>query len=250
LKDFEAMRQVKQPVLYLFGWAARIGATAWLSTCREWVFGQEILADYRKREPGRNLLFTTWHRGLVYILYHYRFRDVVVMASTSSDGELAAHAAERFGWIPVRGSSSRRGSQALRQMEAMVKKGFSAGIVADAPRGPAHVAKMGVIVLAKHTGLPIMPVIWSAESCWRLNSWDRTIVPKPFSRVVGLFPPELIRVPAGADRNLCEHYRQKLDGLLNGMMYQVDHFFTQPGVDDPRQIEVPETFHPGHRLRR
>jgi hypothetical protein len=87
-------------------------------------------------------------------------------------------------------------------------------------------------------------VIWSAERCWRLKSWDRTIIPKPFSRVVGLFPPELIRVPAGAGRDQCEHHRQKLDDMLNRMTYQVDHFFTRPGVDDPRQIRVPETFRP------
>lgn len=239
------MRQMKNTALQLFARAARIVATAWLSTCREHIFGQEIQADYQQQNPGRNILYTTWHRGLLYVLYYYRFRDVVVMASTSSDGELAARAAERFGWIPVRGSSSRRGSQALRQMEAMVRKGFSAGILADAPRGPARVSKPGIIMLSKHTGRPIMPVIWSAERCWRLKSWDRTIVPKPFSRLVGLFPPELIRVPSGADRAQCEQYRQKLDDMLNRMTYQVDHFFTQPGVDDPRQIEVPETFQPG-----
>jgi hypothetical protein len=104
---------------------------------------------------------------------------------------------------------------------------------------------MGIIMLARHTGLPIMPVIWSAERCWRLKSWDRTIVPKAFSRVVGLFPPDLIRVPAGAGRDQCEHYRHQLDDMLNRMMYQVDHFFTQPGIDDPRRIEVPEAFRPG-----
>ena len=230
--------------LYLFAWAARIIATAWLYTCRELIFGQDIQAVYHQQNPGKSLLYTTWHRGLVYTLYYYRFRNVVVMASSSSDGELAARAAERFGWIPVRGSSSRRGPQAFRQMEDLVRKGFSAGIVADAPRGPAHVSKMGIIMLSKHTGQPIVPVIWSAERCWRVNSWDRTIIPKPFSRIVGLFPSELIQVPPDADREQCEQYRQKLDMMLNRMMYQVDHFFTSPDVDDPRQIEVPEDFDP------
>ena len=103
---------------------------------------------------------------------------------------------------------------------------------------------MGIIMLSKHTGMPIMPVIWNAERCWRVNSWDRTIIPKPFSQIVGLFPPELIRVPPDADRDQCEKYRQKLDMMLNRMMYQVDHFFTSPGVEDPRQIEVPDEFDP------
>ena len=238
------MGLMKKTGLYLFAWAARIISTVWLSTCREQIFGQGIQADYQKQNPGKAILYTTWHRGLMYALYYYRFRNVVVMASSSSDGELAARAAQRFGWIPVRGSSSRRGSQAFRRMEALVRKGFSAAIVADAPRGPAHVSKMGIIMLSKHTGLPIMPVIWSAERCWRISSWDRTIIPKPFSRIVGLFPPELIHVPADADKVQCDQYRQKLDDMLNRMMYQVDHFFTSPGVEDPRQIEIPEDFDP------
>ena len=230
--------------LSVFAWAARIVTTPWLMTCRDLVFGSKILVDYQRANPGKNLLYATWHRGLIYCLYYYRFRDMVVMASASADGELAARAAERFGWIAVRGSSSRRGSQAFRQMESLVKQGYSAGIVSDAPRGPAHISKMGIIALSKRTGLPIMPVIWSAERCWRINSWDRTIIPKPFSRVVGLFPPELIQVPHDADKAECEHYRQKLDDMLNRMMYQVDHFFTHPEVDDPRQIQVPDDFDP------
>jgi len=238
------MRLIENIKLSLFAWAAWLVTSVWLLTCRELVFGQEIQADYQQRNPGKNLLYATWHRGLVYCLYYYRFRDMVVMASASSDGELAARAASRFGWIPVRGSSSRHGPQAFRQMEALVKKGYSAGIVTDAPRGPAHVSKLGIILLAKRTGLPILPVIWSAERCWRINSWDRTIIPKPFSRVVGLFAPELIQVPRDADKKECERYRQKLDNTLNRMMYQVDHFFTPAAGDDPRKITVPEDFDP------
>ena len=238
------MAILKNTGLSIFAWAAWITTSVWLRTCRELVFGQEIQAEYQQAHPGGNLLYATWHRGLIYCLYYYRFRDVVVMASASTDGELAARAAKRFGWIPVRGSSSRRGSRAFRQMETLVKKGHSAGIVADAPRGPAHVAKMGIIMLSKRTHLPIMPVIWSAERCWRVKSWDRTIIPKPFSRVVGLFPPELIQVPRDADKAECERYRHPLDEMLNSMMYQVDHFFTHPDVSDPRQIEVPHHFDP------
>lgn len=229
---------------YVFGWAARLVSTVWLASCRERIFGQEIQSDYLQRHPGSNLLYVTWHRGLVYCLYHYRFRGLVVMASPSSDGELAAQAARRFGWIPVRGSSSRRGTRGFRQMEALVKRGHSAGIVADAPKGPPHAAKMGIIALARRTGRPIVPFIWSADRFWRVNSWDRTIIPKPFARVVGLFPPRMIHVPADADKAECERYRQTLDRMLNRMMYRVDHFFSRPDVDDPRSVEVPESFDP------
>lgn len=225
---------------YLFGWAARVGVTAWLASCRPMPFGTEIEESYIRENPGKGLLYATWHRGLIGCLYYYRSRSFAVMASASGDGELAAQAARRFGWVPVRGSSTRRGGIAVREMQSLVERGASAGIVVDAPTGPAHVAKPGIVFLSKLTGRPILPVMWAAERCWRVNSWDRTILPYPFSRLVGLFGDELIQVPADADREACERYRRELDRSLNRLMYRVDRFFTTPGVTDPRQIEIPE----------
>jgi lysophospholipid acyltransferase (LPLAT)-like uncharacterized protein len=231
---------LKKAPYVAFGWLARILLSPWLASCRPLPFGAEIEARYFVENPGRGLLYATWHRGLIGCLYYYRNRRLIVMASASSDGELAAQAARRFGWIPVRGSSTRRGGIAVREMKTLVAQGHSAGIVVDAPTGPAHVSKPGIIYLSKLTGRPILPVVWSAEHCWRVNSWDRTIIPKPFSRVVGLFGDRLIQVPAEADRTACEEQRRGLDRALNRLMYQVDRFFETPGATDPRQIEVPE----------
>jgi hypothetical protein len=225
---------------YLFGWAARIAVTPWLASCRPIVFGEEIEAAYFRENPGKGLLYATWHRGLIGCLYHYRGRGLAVMASASDDGELAAQAARRFGWVPVRGSSTRRGGIAVREMQALVARGASAGIVADAPTGPAHAAKPGIVFLAKLTGCPILPVMWAAQRCWRVDSWDRTILPRPFSRLVGLFGEALIRVPADADREAIERHRRELDDALNRLMYRVDRFFTTPGIRDPREIPVPD----------
>jgi hypothetical protein len=230
----------KRAGFYLFGWAARIAVTPWLASCRPMPFGTEIEEAYFRDNPGKGLLYATWHRGLIGCLYYYRKRQLAVMASASGDGELAAQAARRFGWVPVRGSSRRRGGIAVREMQALVARGASAGIVVDAPTGPAHVSKPGIVFLSKLTGRPILPVMWSAERCWRVDSWDRTILPGPFTRVVGLFGDELIQVPPDADREACERYRVKLDDALNRLMYRVDRFFTTPGIADPREIEVPE----------
>lgn len=239
---------------FLFGWSARILVTPWLATCRPLPFGAEIETDYLSSHPGRPLLYATWHRGLVGSLYYYRGRRLAVMASASGDGELAAQAARRFGWVPVRGSSTRRGGIAVREMHTLVARGHSAGIVVDAPTGPPYISKPGIVFLSKLTGCPIVPVMWSAEHCWRLGSWDRTILPKPFSRIVGLFGDRLIQVPADADREACEHHRRELDLALNRLMYRVDRFFTTPGITDPRQIVVPDPVpvpeHPRRRSRR
>jgi hypothetical protein len=113
--------------------------------------------------------------------------------------------------------------------------------VVDAPRGPAHVSKIGIITAARMTGLPILALIWSADRSWRLNSWDRTIIPKPFSRIVLAYAEDFIWIPRRASREEMETMRQLLDDTLNRLMYQTDHFFTTAGVADPRLIAVPET---------
>jgi lysophospholipid acyltransferase (LPLAT)-like uncharacterized protein len=230
----------KRAGFYLFGWAARVVATLWLSTCRIVEFGREIETQYLKAHPGKSLLYASWHRGLFFVIYWYRNQQVVSIASASEDGELAAQAAKRFGWITARGSSSRGGRKAFRAMEAYIKRGHKGGLVADAPRGPRFVSKLGIIYLAKRTGIPIIPAIWSADRYWKLKSWDRTIIPKPFARVVVLFGDEYLQVPADASREECENYRQQLDDRLNRIMFQVDHFYNYPAIKDPRQIEVPE----------
>jgi len=125
-------------------------------------------------------------------------------------------------------------------MEALVKKGYRGGLVADAPRGPRFVSKPGIIYLAKRTGLRIIPVIWSADRYWKLQSWDRTIIPKAFARIVALYADDYLYIPVDASRQECETYRRQLDHMLNRIMYQTDHFFNMHDVTDPRQIEVPE----------
>jgi lysophospholipid acyltransferase (LPLAT)-like uncharacterized protein len=234
------MKWWKRTAFWAFGWTAKAVASLWLRTCRISEFGREIEENYLKQNPDKGLLYASWHRGLFFVIYWYRNQNVVSIASASEDGELAAQAAKRFGWITARGSSSRGGRQAYRAMEDLVKQGYKGGLVADAPRGPRFVAKPGIIYLAKRTGIPIIPVIWSADRFWKLQSWDRTIIPKAFAHIVALFAEDYICVPADASRETCEQYRRQLDDALNRIMYQADHFFENPRATDPRQIEVPD----------
>ena len=230
----------KQAGFYIFGWAARVAVTLWLSTCKVFEFGREIETRYLSANPGKGLLYASWHRGLFFVVYWYRNHNAVSIASASEDGELAAQAARRFGWITARGSSSRGGRKAFREMEDYINRGHKGGLVADAPRGPRFVSKLGIIYLAKRTGIPIIPVIWSADRCWTLKSWDRMIIPKPFAHIVALFDDDYLQVPGDASREECEEYRQQLDDRLNRLMYRTDNFFSSPGIEDPRQIEVPD----------
>lgn len=234
------MNPQKRFFYWLFGWVGRILASLLFLTCRVQVFGRQIETAYLHHHPGKGLLYASWHRGLMFFVYFYRNLKFVVMASASRDGELAAQSVKRFGWIPVRGSSTRRGSQALREMQPLLEKGHRGGLVVDAPTGPAYISKMGIIILAKRTGLPIVPVMWNADRCWRISSWDRTLVPKPFSRIVFVYGDHLIQVPKEASGPECEALRRQLDEDLRRLMFRTDHFFRQDKLKDPREILVPD----------
>jgi len=228
----------QRALYYTFGWFSRALFALLFSTCRVQVIGREIEKRYKKEHPGKGLLYASWHRGVMYLIYFYRFRNLVVMASASKDGELAAQAVRRHGWIVVRGSSSYRGHEALREMVPLFRKGHDGGLVVDAPTGPAHVSKIGIILAARMTGLPILPVMWSADRFWRIKDWDRTMIPKPFSRIILVYDQNLIHVPQKASRGECEQLRRHLDNVLNRMMFQTDHFYSTSEFDDPRDIPV------------
>lgn len=232
------MSPYKYLLYWVFGWTGKIVASLMFLTCRVQVFGREIETNFLGSHGGRGLLYASWHRGLTFFVYFYRNLKFVVMTSASKDGELAAQASKRFGWIPVRGSSTRRGSDALVEMRTLFEKGHGGGLLVDGPTGPAYISKIGIIVLAKRTGLPIVPVMWNSDRSWRISSWDRTMIPKPFSKIVFLYGDQLIYIPRDASREECEEFREELDERLRLLMFQTDHFFRQTKVNDPREIEV------------
>lgn len=155
---------------------------------------------------GRQIIFAGLHEGMMMLPYHFRDRaGGVVMVSRSRDGDIIADTVERFGMRAVRGSSGHGGRDALDAMvEALREGGVSAGVIVDGPRGPALEAKVGALVLARATGLPVVPGTWWARPLVRVQSWDRTIVPLPFSRIVFAFAPPLFVEPAATDAALEE----------------------------------------------
>jgi lysophospholipid acyltransferase (LPLAT)-like uncharacterized protein len=167
------------------------------------------------RAAGGQLIFAGWHEGMMMLPYHFRDRrDGLVMVSASRDGDIIASTIERFGLQAVRGSSGRGGGEALDAMiDGLRARPVSAGIIVDGPKGPPLVAKTGTIVLARSTGLPIVPGTWWAKPLRRVGSWDRTIVPLPFSRIVFAFGPPLVVAPDATDEEV-EVHRQELTRRL------------------------------------
>jgi lysophospholipid acyltransferase (LPLAT)-like uncharacterized protein len=224
-------------------------------TCRLRVFGGEIL-EKSKAEHGGRMLGGSWHRGLFLTVYFFRNLQAALMTSRSQDGELLTALLRRFGYTPPRGSSGegKGGKQALEEFIEVIKSGRPAGIAVDGPKGPPYVSKFGVVVAAARTGVPVIPFIWNAESCWRINSWDRTMIPKPFSRLVLAFDREMLPVPAGSTDEELERLRGQLDSRLVKLTYQVDHWFEMESkYSDPREIPVPEPtplpYHPPRRKK-
>jgi len=129
--------------------------------------------------PG---IFVFWHNAVIPATWHYRGKNIAVMTSSSFDGEYIARIIGKFGFRPVRGSSTRGGVRALLGMHAEIEAGHSVAFTIDGPRGPVYVAKPGPVLLARNVQLPIYPFYVAVERAWILKSWDRLRIPKPFSR--------------------------------------------------------------------
>jgi hypothetical protein len=133
------------------------------------------------------ILFALWHGRMFLSIQAHRHEGIVTMASRSKDGEIIAGWLERNGYKVVRGSSSRGGSEALREMVRQVRSGRAAALTVDGPQGPPRQVQPGIVELARLTGGWILPITSSSARPRFLASWDRYLLPRPFSRNVVLY---------------------------------------------------------------
>ncbi|MEP7131947.1 MAG: lysophospholipid acyltransferase family protein [Acidobacteriota bacterium] len=133
-------------------------------------------------DRGTPILFALWHGRMFLSIQAHRQQGIVTMASRSKDGEIIALWLERNGYVVARGSSSRAGGTALRVMVREVRRGRHAALTVDGPRGPARTVQPGVVALARLTGAWILPISFSSARPKFLKSWDRYLLPLPFSR--------------------------------------------------------------------
>ena len=167
-------------------------------------------------QQGGRVILCCWHQQFFSAIRHfknYAAYHPALMISQSQDGDIIARIAEKTGWHTVRGSSSRDGSKALREMIEYLKNSRFAGHVVDGPRGPAGIVKAGVIKLAEASGALVVPFYISAERAWYFNSWDRFMLPKPFSRVTLRFG-EMLDVSSGPSEDEFERQRLRLQEIM------------------------------------
>ena len=172
--------------------------------------------------PNERYIGALWHNRLLLLPHVLRRylpnRKGAALISPSRDGDLLADLVKRFGYEVVRGSSSRRGASAMLQLADVIAGGRDAVITPDGPRGPAYQIGGGIVFLAQKSGAAVIPINMEYESCWRLKSWDRFILPRPFSNVRVIFgAPHHVRPTSGDAEFESERLR-----LQDAMMQNVE----------------------------
>jgi lysophospholipid acyltransferase (LPLAT)-like uncharacterized protein len=153
-----------------------------------------------------------WHGEIVPVTWIHRRRGIAPLISRHADGEIIARIVEGLGYRTVRGSSTRGGVRALLETVQYVNEGITVGFTPDGPRGPRHVFAPGALIVAQRTGRPIVALGATASRAWRLKSWDRHVVPKPFATVtVRYSEPQYVR---GANAREAEKEQGRFEALL------------------------------------
>ncbi len=179
------------------------------------------LSGYFGDGPAGPAIYCAWHNRLALCMVQYygyikkrnNTPGLAAMVSASKDGAFLAAILECFGVQPVRGSTSRRGPQALIELTGWAERGYDLALTPDGPRGPCYVVQEGVISLAQVTGLPIIPASYFLSWKIRPKSWDRFQIPLPFSRCEMVFG-RAVRVPREASDAEREALRKQLEQTL------------------------------------
>jgi len=205
----------------LLSYTAIVVLKAIVLTCRVQYINKAYIEEYLLGD--KKVVITTWHRCTIYLMIKYGYLHPMALLSPSKDGDLLADFSKKLGFVVARGSSSRGGKQGSEQLVDFLNTGGRiATTVADGPQGPALRAKPGLVRIAQKSGVHLMPLIWSATCVWMFTrAWDRTIIPKPFSRIViSASKPYLI--PKTAQGEEFDAYVKNMERTLNFMTRDVD----------------------------
>lgn len=188
--------------------------------------GDFSLIHGKKSQP---FIAVFWHSRVLFSAWYFSFYPSCAIISRHSDGEIAASAVEKLGIRSARGSTTRGGSRALKELLRMIRSGLNAGITPDGPRGPARELQDGVLSLGQLSQRPVIPVAFSSRWALRLKSWDRFMIPLPFSKTAFVFG-EPIFIPRRLDEKTRSEYRNRIERELNQVTDQADEISGQPKI--------------------
>lgn len=163
---------------------------------------------------ARPMILSFWHSCIFPAIYVWRDLQIRVMSSDSFDGEWTGRIIRKFGFVKIRGSSSRGAVRGLLGMRREIQAGATVAFTIDGPKGPRHVAKPGPVLLARATGAPMVAFHIALANAWTLNTWDRVAIPKPFSRAL-LRVSRQITVPADTNDSQREEFHAELQRALD-----------------------------------
>lgn len=200
-------------LIYLLGKTLRI----------KWV-GEENLESVRSEK--KSVIYAFWHGRMLIFTYSHRKRKIHVLISQHRDGEYIARIIHRLGFVSVRGSTTRGGSKALFEMCDKTAAGFDVAVTPDGPRGPGFEIHPGIMYVAQRSGMPIVPITNSAENRWNLSSWDRFLIPKPFSEAVIVIGRPIYVSPESTTEEL-EEKRNELEKRMLELTEKADGHFSR-----------------------
>ena len=184
---------------------------AYFSLIKIRAVNENMVFDHLK--SGQKMIVAVWHQRIILVVEYAKKFSVYApsaMISQSRDGDIIAKVASLLNFRPVRGSSSRGGKEALADMIADLAENQMAVHALDGPRGPRGVVKPGLIVMAQSAGVPVVPVYISVDRAWALKSWDRTLIPKPFSTITVRWDDPIV-VPEDIDEETFESTRKQME---------------------------------------
>jgi lysophospholipid acyltransferase (LPLAT)-like uncharacterized protein len=197
-------------LLWLITWAGFLAIRAIGPTLRVTVSFEDGAPPSLDTRP---MILAFWHNCIFPAIYIWRNLQIRVMSSDSFDGEWTGRIIRKFGFVKVRGSSSRGAVRALLGMRRELEQGWPVAFTIDGPRGPRFVAKPGPVLLARATGTAMVAFHIAVEKAWILNTWDRSMIPKPFSRALMRVSRRII-VPGDANDSAREQFHKELQNAL------------------------------------
>lgn len=182
------------------------------------------------RRLGRRYIYAFFHEVMLFPAHYWSWPEMQILISDHADGEMITQVVQRLGFGVVRGSTTRGGARAVREMTQRVDRGHLC-VTPDGPRGPRRHVHQGMIYLASRTGLPIVGAGMAFARPWRARSWDRFAVPRPRTAAACVTPPPVV-VPPDARRDDLEHYRLLVERQMNQATAEAEAWVEQ--LDDGR----------------
>lgn len=194
----------------------------WAKSSRTTVLGED---GYKKlRGENRPVIILIWHGRIFFAPYFFRRRGIMPLVSPSEDGEIIAQIIARWGYKALRGSSSHNIIRAWNEMKRELEEGGELIIVPDGPRGPGRKMKPGAVKLAKETGAYLVPFTFSSSKRKTLKTWDRFVIPRPFTRFVAVYGNP-IAVESNLNHEELGEKLREVEEYMNELDQKADSFF-------------------------